>query len=120
NIVAHVGGPAAGACEQMSANAYATGNHVAFRGAPDLHTAAHEAAHVVQQRAGVRLADGVGQPGDEYERNADQVADAVVAGRSAEPLLGASRRSGHAAGPSTGEGLQASSGEGPDHAPCPK
>ncbi len=34
------------------------------------------------------LADGVGQTGDAYERHADQVADAVVAGRSAEGLLG--------------------------------
>mgnify|MGYP002064701929 CR=1 FL=1 len=32
----------------MGAKAYATGNHVAFQQQPDLHTAAHEAAHVVQ------------------------------------------------------------------------
>jgi hypothetical protein len=94
NVQAHIGGPAADACQRMAANAYATGNHVAFRDAPDLHTAAHEAAHVVQQRAGVRLPGGVGQVGDEYERNADLVADAVVAGRSAEALLGGTRRSG--------------------------
>jgi hypothetical protein len=36
---------------------------------------------VVQQRGGVQLRGGVGQPGDEYERHADEVADAVVAGR---------------------------------------
>jgi len=88
NIQAHVGGSAAQACEGMGAKAYATGNHVAFREAPDLHTAAHEAAHIVQQRAGVQLTGGVGKVGDEYERNADDVADAVVQGRSAEPLLG--------------------------------
>jgi outer membrane protein OmpA-like peptidoglycan-associated protein len=84
---AHIGGSSSGACQRMGATAYATGNHVAFAEAPDLHTVAHEAAHVVQQRAGVQLAGGIGQAGDEYEKNADQVAEAVVAGRSAEALL---------------------------------
>jgi len=93
-IEAHVGGPATQACQNIGALAYATGNHVAFRGAPDLHTAAHEAAHVVQQRAGVHLANGVGQEGDEYEKHADRVADAVVAGRSAEALLGVTGQRG--------------------------
>jgi hypothetical protein len=63
------------------------GNDVAFGEAPDLHTAAHEAAHVVQQRGGVQLKGGVGKDGDHYEQHADAVADAVVAGRSAEGLL---------------------------------
>jgi hypothetical protein len=67
--------------------AYATGSTVAFREAPDLHTAAHEAAHVVQQRAGVQLRGGVGEAGDPYERHADDVADAVVAGQPAGALL---------------------------------
>jgi hypothetical protein len=71
----------------MGAQGYATGSHVAFRGSPDLHTAAHEAAHTVQQRGGVQLAGGVGRAGDRYEQHADAVADAVVAGRSAEGLL---------------------------------
>ncbi len=87
-ISAHVGGAAAGAASAMGATAYATGDHVAFAAQPDLHTAAHEATHVVQQRAGVvQLKGGVGQVGDPYERHADQVADAVVAGRNAEPVL---------------------------------
>ena len=54
-IRAHIGGPAAAAAEAIGATAYATGNDIAFASAPDLHTAAHEAAHVVQQRAGVHL-----------------------------------------------------------------
>ena len=87
-VKAHVGGPAAHAAEGMGASAYATGDHVAFREAPDLHTAAHEAAHVVQQRAGVQLEGGVGEVGDEHERQADAVADAVVRGESADTLLG--------------------------------
>lgn len=80
---AHVGGQAAAATESMGAQAFATGDQVAFRGAPSLHLAAHEAAHVVQQRAGVQLAGGVGREGDPYEQHADQVADLVVQGKSA-------------------------------------
>jgi hypothetical protein len=86
-VRAFVGGAAREASDQMGALAFATGDAVAFRDAPDLHTAAHEAAHIIQQRGGVSLQDGVGAPGDRYERHADAVADAVVAGRTAQPLL---------------------------------
>jgi hypothetical protein len=86
-VSAHVGGKATEACDAMGAQAYASGNSVAFAKNPDLHTAAHEAAHIVQQRAGVSLKGGVGQAGDPYERHADAVADAVVQGKSAEGLL---------------------------------
>jgi hypothetical protein len=86
-IQAHVGGSAAAATRALGAEAYATGQHVAFAGAPSLHTAAHEAAHVVQQRGGVQLKDGMGAAGDAHEQHADAVADAVVQGRSAEGLL---------------------------------
>jgi hypothetical protein len=86
-IRAHTGSEAAAANEAMGSRAYATGDRVAFAGSPDLHTAAHEAAHVIQQRAGVHLAGGVGKAGDEYERHADAVADAVVRGEVAERLL---------------------------------
>jgi hypothetical protein len=86
-IQAHTGAKAAEASQAMGAEAYATGNHVVFGSAPDVHTAAHEAAHVIQQKAGVSLAGGVGATGDAYERHADQVADAVVRGESAEGLL---------------------------------
>ncbi|WP_428268371.1 DUF4157 domain-containing protein [Haliangium sp.] len=87
-IQAHVGGAAATASEAMGASAYATGNSVAFRSAPDVHTAAHEAAHIIQQQQGVQLRGGVGEVGDAYERHADAVADRVVSGQSAEDLLG--------------------------------
>ncbi|HVV83568.1 MAG TPA: DUF4157 domain-containing protein [Kofleriaceae bacterium] len=87
HVRAHVGGPATQACDAMSAEAYATGDAVAFRGAPSLHTAAHEAAHVVQQRAGVSLKGGVGAAGDRHEQHADRVADLVVRGASAEAAL---------------------------------
>jgi|GEM_PF-3309488 len=87
-VQAHVGGDAKEASESIGAEAYATGNDVAFKQQPDVFTAAHEAAHVVQQQAGVQLAGGVGQAGDAYEQNADAVAAKVVAGESAESLLG--------------------------------
>jgi len=86
-IRAFVGGAAASASHEMGAQAYATGDSVAFASAPNLHTAAHEAAHVVQQRAGVQLLGGVGQDGDAYEQHADAVADLVVQGASAEAAL---------------------------------
>lgn len=88
DVEAHTGEPAARATQALGAEAYAFGNKVAFGGTPSLHTAAHEAAHVVQQRAG-RVSAAVGQDGDEHERHADAVADRVVAGESAEPLLDA-------------------------------
>ncbi|HZJ66113.1 MAG TPA: DUF4157 domain-containing protein [Kofleriaceae bacterium] len=86
-IEAHVGGRAADASRAIGAEAYATGHQVAFANQPSLHTAAHEAAHVVQQRGGVQLKGGVGEAGDAHEQHANAVADMVVRGESAEPLL---------------------------------
>jgi hypothetical protein len=86
-IQAHTGGAAGAANQAMNAQGYAMGNSVAFAGSPDLHTAAHEAAHVVQQRGGVDVQGGVGKSGDKYESHADAVADQVVQGKSAESLL---------------------------------
>jgi hypothetical protein len=97
-VRAHVGGNAAEAAAAIGAEAYATGDSVAFSASPDLHLAAHEAAHVVQQRAGVRLSGGVGTAGDEYERHADAVADLVVQGKSAQSLLDTYAHRGAAGG----------------------
>ncbi|MFO0746221.1 MAG: DUF4157 domain-containing protein [Myxococcota bacterium] len=110
NVQAHTGGAAERASAAMGAEAYASGRHVVFGRTPDLHTAAHEAAHVIQQRAGVSLKSGVGQVGDAYERHADQVADAVVAGRSAEGLLDAYAPGG---GGASGGPVQLTSAEQP-------
>ena len=85
---AYTGGAATKTTTALNAEACASGDTVAFRGDPDLHTAAHEAAHVVQQRGGISLLDGVGQQGDRHEQQADHVADLVVAGMSAEAALG--------------------------------
>jgi hypothetical protein len=86
-VTAHEGPSASEAAHGLGAQAFAFGNSVAFASPPDLHTAAHEAAHVVQQRGGVQLKGGINQPGDTHEQHADAVADAVVAARSAAPLL---------------------------------
>jgi hypothetical protein len=105
HVKAYVGGPAEQANKSMGASAYASGDKVAFKAAPDLHTAAHEAAHVIQQAAGVSLQGGVGKAGDQYEQHADAVADRVVSGASAIDLVG----SGDSGG--SGVQLEASSGE---------
>ncbi len=86
---AALGGEARPACDALGAIAYARGDRVAFASAqPDLHVAAHEAAHTLQQRGGVQLAGGLGRPGDHYEQLADQAADRVVRGQSAAELFG--------------------------------
>jgi hypothetical protein len=54
-IKAYTDSSAAAGAAAMGARAYATGNHVVFGDNPDLHTVAHEVAHVLQQQAGVHL-----------------------------------------------------------------
>jgi Domain of unknown function (DUF4157) len=81
DVRATVGG---GAPSALGAEAYTMGRSVAFSGPPSLHVAAHEAAHAVQQQAGVHLYGG---GGDALEQHADAVADKVVRGESAESLL---------------------------------
>lgn len=99
DVKARIGGPAAVAGRAMRAAAFARGQQIAFRRDPDLHTAAHEAAHIIQQRGSLQLAGGIGAPGDRYERHADAVADAVVSGQSAEPLLAELRGAARVDGP---------------------
>ena len=104
-VRAHTDDAATAANQRLGANGYATGGAVAFRGAPDLHLAAHEAAHVVQQRGGVQLS-AIGAAGDSHERHADAVADRVVAGGSAEALLDAYAGAGSAPASSGGPAVQ--------------
>lgn len=85
-IRAHLGIAAEAANERLQARAYTIGNHAAFRGRPSLRTAAHEAAHVVQQRNGAHLRD-MAQPDNIYERYADAIAERVVQNRPATDLL---------------------------------
>ena len=86
-VRAHLGHGPASACDTLGAAAFAAGDAIAFRSAPDLWLTAHEAAHVVQQRHGKVPASGLDSPGDAYERQAAAVADRVVAGKSAQDLL---------------------------------
>jgi hypothetical protein len=111
HVRAEVGGAGGAAAAQIGASAYATGDRVAFAQSPDLHTAAHEAAHVVQQRAGVSLKGGVGQAGDAHEQHADRVADLVVAGQSAESVL--DETSGRGGAGAAVQRQQAPAGAGP-------
>lgn len=87
NVKAFSDAAASTANRRLGAVAYASSERVAFRGYPDLHTAAHEAAHIIQQRQGVSPKDGTGTKDDPYERHADAVADRVVQGASVESLL---------------------------------
>lgn len=88
HVQAYTGSTAAAASRSIGAEAYASGSKIAFAdSAPSVHTAAHEAAHVIQQQSGIQLKGGVGEVGDPYEQHADAVADAVVQGKSAENLL---------------------------------
>lgn len=87
-VQAHTDDNAAAGVNAMNAAAFTRGDHIAFASSsPSIHTVAHEAAHVVQQRSGVALADGVGERGDVWERHADAVAELVVQGKPAGPLL---------------------------------
>ena len=82
------GGPAASqSARNMNASAYATGRHIVSDGPIDKHTAAHEAAHVVQQQTGVRLKDNADRPDDKHEQAADAAGDAFIRGESAESTL---------------------------------
>ena len=83
----HTGEAAREANSELGSTAYHKGGHVAFGQAPTLADAAHEAAHYVQGMGATQLKGGVGQAGDAYERHADRVAAAVVAGEAAEPIL---------------------------------
>lgn len=85
-IRARVGGAVADDLDRSGAEGRTQGSHIDLMD-HDLWTAAHEAAHAVQQSAGAHLIDGEGRPGDGYEREADRIAERVVQGRSAEDLL---------------------------------
>lgn len=86
-VQAFTGARAGLAARALGASAFTYGDRVAFAEPPSLRTAAHEAAHVVQQREGVQLEGGAGRRGGAYERHADRVAEAVVKGDPAERLL---------------------------------
>ncbi|MFE8954027.1 DUF4157 domain-containing protein [Streptomyces althioticus] len=101
----HTDAVAQRSAEEIGARAYTSGSHVvAGRDGLDRHTLAHELTHVVQQRQGP--VDGhdhggglkVSDPGDRFEREAEENARRVMSG--APPALS------EAAGTVGGQGLQ--------------
>ncbi len=87
HLSAHQGPVATTHTAALGGDAFAFDRHVVFGATPDLRLAAHEAAHGVLQQHGAVPPGGVGRDGDAHERVADAVADRVVAGVSAAPLL---------------------------------
>lgn len=87
-VHAHTGPDARVAAHALRNDAFTTGEHVVFGRPPTLDAAAHEAAHVIQQRAGITLPRGVGRSGDRHEELADRAAAHVMRGESAAPALG--------------------------------
>lgn len=86
-VAAHLDARGNWGTRQLGAEAFAMGDQVAFASRPDLHTAAHEAAHVIQQRSGISLPGRLSRIGDVHEQNAEAVAERVASGRSSEDLL---------------------------------
>jgi hypothetical protein len=94
HVRAYVGGNAAEASGKLGAHAYALGDKIAFAASPSVELVAHEATHIVQQRAGVSAKGIDGGAGDAHEQQADEVASVVARGESAAPLLAGLRSSG--------------------------
>ena len=71
--------------QSLSARAFTTGQDIFFRqgeynpgSSSGKELLAHELTHVVQQTGGIQSKLAVGEPGDQYEQEADRVANAVV------------------------------------------
>jgi len=86
----HTDARADGLSQSLSARAFATGQDVFFRQgeySPGTSTGrellAHELTHVVQQTGGLQRKMSVSQPGDPHEREADEMARAVMAAEHA-------------------------------------
>jgi hypothetical protein len=98
SVRVHTDSGAASSAKSVQANAYTVGEHVVFDqgkyspGSSDgEQTLAHELTHVLQQRSGpvdgTAGPDGlkVSDPGDRFERAADETAAAVTSGGAAAP-----------------------------------
>lgn len=86
-IPVHLGPSAQKSSLSLGARAYTTAGHIAFGQLPSLRTAAHEAAHAIQQQQGLPIASGLGSPSDQYEQQADEVARRVELGQPCQDLL---------------------------------
>ena len=99
NIQAHIGGRAGEAAQELKAEAYAFGSHIAFTERPTIEIAAHEAAHAVGQMYGEGPPGGVGKPGDRWEKSADRIARKAKSGQDAEAEIEKMLGNKAAAGP---------------------
>ena len=87
-VKVHSGPRAQEAASSLEANAYMYGEYIAVGESASLQTLAHEAAHVVQQRSpSSSLGQGLSEPGQRVEQEADAVASRVMQGSSAGSLL---------------------------------
>jgi hypothetical protein len=92
NVQAYTNENAVNASKEIDAKAYTTGNKIAFStNNPDVFTVAHEVAHVLQQRAGVQLNDGIGVAHDCYEMHANAVATQIAGDKPIKHLLPSSQ-----------------------------
>ncbi|WP_433271536.1 eCIS core domain-containing protein [Actinosynnema sp. CS-041913] len=125
----HTGPVAQRSAAEIGARAYTSGNHVVLgEGGGDQHTLAHELVHVIQQRHGpVAGADtGTGlslsDPGDRFERAAEETATRALAGPTTaghghSPDVQRAVGPGHAvqrvaSGPAGGVPVQRADGDG--------
>ncbi|MCB9526040.1 MAG: DUF4157 domain-containing protein [Myxococcales bacterium] len=83
---AHLDPRAAAAAEVLGAEAFSTGEDVAFAEQPDLAGAATEAARALWQQAGPEVREGLAQAGDEAAI-IDAIGERVAEGREVEVLL---------------------------------
>ncbi len=84
-VYAYTDPAAQAACRALGKQAFAIGNRVAFATAsPDLHVAAHEAAHTLEDPGAAGVVGGSA----DSEAMADAAADRVVAGNDASDLVG--------------------------------
>jgi hypothetical protein len=81
-VTVHRGPGATRVLQRLGAEGLAGGEHIVLAPSASRHTLIHEAAHVIQQRAGL---GGFGDAAT--ERAADQIASLVLAGQSAAHLL---------------------------------
>lgn len=93
-VAVHANAGATEAASAISARAFTVGHDIVFGAGEYVPSSfagrnllAHELTHVVQQRTGIRLTDGMGQSDDAYEVQAEAVAARVANGTSASSLL---------------------------------
>lgn len=97
----HTGPQANALAASLGAQAFTIGNNIAFaEGKYQPHTTEgkkliiHELTHVIQQRQGLSgeiMRDGIGQPGDKYEMEANQMAEQMSSQHHSRSTISQSR-----------------------------